>query len=79
MAMLRLASALLFLTLAAAGCTQPCDKDHICDIDSDGQLCDGSDYRKCDDSDRNATVGCMTSPRVAICTPDGWTFQDARQ
>lgn len=74
--MLRLAYA-FSLALAFAGCGQPCDSSHICNVDSDGLLCDGNDYKACDDSNRGQMIGCQNSPRIAVCTNDGWTFQDA--
>lgn len=74
--MFRLAYALV-LGVALAGCGQPCDSNHVCNVDSDGLLCDGHDYKACDDSDRGQMIGCAPQQRLAICTPNGWTFQDA--
>jgi hypothetical protein len=65
------------LAALLGGCGQPCDTYHVCNLDSDGLLCDGSDYRACDDSDRGKTVGCPALKKIAICSPTGWTFQDA--
>ncbi len=60
-----------------AGCSQPCDPDHVCALDGYGLVCDGKDYRTCDASDRGLTVACKDAPRAAVCTADGWTFQTA--
>ncbi|MSP63586.1 MAG: hypothetical protein EXR72_25225 [Myxococcales bacterium] len=69
---------LLFATLTAlaiVGCTQPCDQQHLCALDGDRAICDGTHFRPCDDATRAEVVPCVTSPRIAVCTPSGWTFQ----
>jgi hypothetical protein len=63
--------------LGVAGCGQPCDASHVCNLDTDGLLCDGSNFTACDDGTRGKTVGCPQLKKVAICSPTGWTFQDA--
>jgi hypothetical protein len=75
--MLRSIAFLAFALAALAGCTQPCDHDHLCALDVDNALCDGSNYLVCDATVRGKTVACGNGPRVAVCTPDGWTFENS--
>jgi len=62
--------------VGAAGCSQPCDADHVCAVDSDGNLCDGSNWTACDAQAQGKTVRCAAEMKIAVCTPSGWTFQN---
>jgi hypothetical protein len=61
-------------------CGAACDQDHVCAVigaPGDIEVCDGKAFRKCDDSNRSVIVACVRSPKRAVCSPGGWTFEDA--
>ena len=64
----------------AAGCGPSCNNSSLCAVVGTGadiQVCDGSDYRSCNDSNRGQQVPCVHKPEIAICTTSGWTFVPA--
>jgi hypothetical protein len=62
-----------------SACGQPCDDSHICALDTDNQLCDGDSYVACSGGNRNQRVTCQKTPKVAVCSPSGWTFENVSQ
>ena len=58
------------------GCGQPCDSEHLCDVDSDAKVCDGKNFSSCGDSNRGERIECVRTPRAAVCTPTGWTYDN---
>ena len=71
-----LALALTPSAVGLAGCGTPCDASHQCVLDTSQALCDGTSYVACSDSNRNEEVTCVgTTPRKAVCTPSGWSFE----
>ena len=69
------------LATLVAGCVAPCPSDSVCAVTGRGgdtQVCDGDHWRTCgtDDGNHGLRIACKTAPRVAVCTPDGWTFED---
>jgi hypothetical protein len=61
----------------AAACGPRCDHSSVCAVVGAGtaeQVCDGSDYRSCGDSNRGQMIPCVHTPQTAECTPTGWTF-----
>jgi hypothetical protein len=67
-------------TLAVAGCGPQCNSSSVCAVvgsGSDIQVCDGSDYRSCNDGNRGEQVPCVHRPEIALCTTTGWTFVPA--
>ena len=62
------------------GCGPVCDSSNKCAVSGhppDVRVCDGSDFRSCGDGNRGQQVGCTNSPKQAVCTPDGWAFENA--
>ena len=68
---------LLISSAAFLGCGQPCDTDHVCDLDSEGKICDGTTATTCGDGNRGQRIPCVRTPRTAVCTPTGWTFDNS--
>ena len=86
--MIRTLSALLALALALmpAACGTVCDPAHQCAVELDSsdsgnfRLCDGTSFVACTDPQNTRRVACPgTTPRSAVCTPSGWTFQTNAQ
>lgn len=76
-----LALLLIAATTVAAGCAAPCRSDDVCAVtghDADAEVCDGDHWRTCasDDGNHGLAIACPNAPRVAVCTPAGWTFED---
>jgi hypothetical protein len=70
----------LFLLILVAGCGPACDSSNVCAVTGhppDVQLCDGNDYRSCSDGNRGQVVSCVHTSKQAVCSPDGWAFQNA--
>jgi hypothetical protein len=70
----------VFAGALAAGCGAACDPGHVCAVVGDPgslEVCDGQGFHKCDDDNRGAIVACVRSPKRAVCSPGGWTFEDA--
>jgi hypothetical protein len=72
---------LLAATLVAVGCSAPCRSSEVCAVtghDGDTQVCDGDHWRTCaaDDGNHGLHIACKTQPKTAVCTTDGWTFED---
>ena len=67
---------LALVSLTAAGCGQPCDADHTCDLDGDGKICDGHDFVTCADANRGKRIECGRTPRAAVCSPSGWAYDN---
>ncbi len=68
-------------TLVTIGCSPPCGKNQLCAVDGHGadtEVCDGDHWRTCGVSDGNhgLRIACGT-PKVAVCGPDGWTFENS--
>jgi hypothetical protein len=71
----------LAATWVAAGCAAPCGGGDVCAVtgrDGDTQVCDGDHWRTCftDDGNHGLRITCRSSHKVAVCTPNGWTFED---
>ncbi len=67
----------LSATLLGVGCGALCNTDNACAVTGmapDTQVCDGSNFVSCDDSNRGKVVSCPLSNRRATCSPNGWTF-----
>jgi hypothetical protein len=67
--------------VALVGCAAPCGGGDVCAVtghDGDTQVCDGDHWRTCgtDDGNHGLRIACESSPKVAVCTPSGWTFED---
>jgi hypothetical protein len=80
----RLATASLALlalsALVGAGCGPACNGDNVCAVGGhppDVQVCDGNDFRTCGAGNRGQTIACGKSARRAVCSLDGWTFENA--
>ena len=67
------------LTSLQTACSQPCDTDHLCAFNTDNELCDGTSFVACGGGNRNQRVPCVRTPKTAVCTPTGWTFDNASQ
>ena len=66
--------------LAQAGCGPHCDRAHVCAVDGrppNVEVCDGDEFRTCGNGNRGAQIDCGEAPRRAVCTLDGWTFENA--
>ena len=87
--MLRRTLALAALVLAAApaaGCAPACDMEHVCSLIGEGagdpksEVCDGKNYFPCDYSITGRRIQCTVAgkptPRFAVCTATGWTFEN---
>lgn len=77
----RLARALVSAALLGAGallsaCAQPCDLSHICAVNSEGHVCNGNHFAACDDGNRAERFVCTSQQRAAVCTANGWTFEN---
>lgn len=73
---------LVAATVVAAGCAAPCGGNEACAVtghDGDTQVCDGDHWRTCgtDDGNHGLRIACTSSPRVAVCGPGGWTFENS--
>ena len=69
-------------TLVAGACAAPCGGNDVCAVTGNGgdtEVCDGDDWRTCgvDDGNHGLRIACKSSPKVAVCGPDGWTFEDS--
>ena len=65
-----------------AGCAPPCGQSDVCAVTghgSDTEVCDGDHWRTCgtDDGNHGLRIACKASARVAVCGPDGWTFENS--
>jgi hypothetical protein len=70
----------MLLLLLVPACGPPCDNANRCAVSGhppDVRVCDGEEYRQCGDGNRGQVVSCVSSPKEAICTPGGWTFENA--
>ena len=68
----------LGLSLGVAGCGALCNTDNACattGMPGSIQICDGSDFKSCGDSNRGQTVLCPKIAERAICSPNGWTVE----
>ncbi len=68
-------------TLVTAGCQPPCGSNQLCAVTghgSDTEVCDGDHWRTCgtDDGNHGLRVACGNA-KVAVCAPDGWTFENS--
>jgi hypothetical protein len=68
---------MLLAFLAAAGCSNNCDKSNLCSVTGDIdslQVCDGSSFKLCTAANRGQVVVCPAAGQKATCTPGGWVF-----
>ena len=73
---------LLAVALAAASlsaCSQPCDSNHRCAINDTQEVCDGETWTACTAGNANQRIECVRTPRTAVCTTAGWTFENVPQ
>ena len=75
------AFALLAGGASLAACGLPCDAAHVCAIDGTFEnelICDGKNYFPCDYSIVGRRIQCTASstPKVAVCSASGWTFEN---
>jgi hypothetical protein len=74
-------AAIVSLATAVAGCGPVCNSSSLCSVTGgtgiEEQVCDGNNFRSCDQNDQGLTIGCMARNQVAVCTPNGWAFQTA--
>jgi hypothetical protein len=71
---------LVFLVTVLAGCTAPCNPSSVCAVigsPPNQQVCNGRHYSVCDDNSRGETIGCVSKPQRAVCSPSGWAFEAA--
>lgn len=66
---------LLGMATLDLGCSPVCNPERACIIDEARLVCDGSQYRRCDETNRGLRITC-SQRRRAVCTPDGWTIED---
>jgi hypothetical protein len=70
--------ALVVTLFAGLGCGSVCNGQNLCSVTGSGsdiRVCDGGDFRLCDDNNRGQTINCTHDNRRAVCTPDGWAFE----
>ncbi len=77
--MRRLAVGFVLLIAGLSGCGEPCNASSQCALSTDHTLCDGEAWLACDPSAVGKEVVCAASHKTAVCTPDGWTFQNSGQ
>jgi hypothetical protein len=68
-------------TVVSGACMPPCGASDVCSVTghgSDSEVCDGDHWRTCgtDDGNHGLRIACKSSPRTAVCGPDGWAFEN---
>jgi hypothetical protein len=76
---MRIAWLVLAATLVTA-CGPICNRGALCAVTNGNdpkqeEVCDGDDFRRCEDKNRGMIIACENKALEAVCTPDGWSFQ----
>jgi len=71
---------LVLIAALSSACGPRCATESVCAVLGSGanfEVCNGDDWVACDDSTRGVAIACVNSPRTAVCSPSGWTFENA--